>query len=582
MGVEAPDLVDRISVVREVAERLTDALDPAGLSRAVSEAVRSGLGASALVLAQASEEGRGFSPLLVEGVTGETREWLSRSDRERAWEQVVDAVRDRNPLFWSSLDARDRSTPGITGYRSLARSWAIFPLVVRGDLVGALAIGWPDERRFGPVERTILTVIAHQCALAVDRTRLEHVRRKERAALELLSEGTRLMVSALDPPSVVDALVHLAVPRLAPWCGVYVAEGRTLRRVAIEIAGDRALAAAVRNAPPVSVDDQQPLTVGFRTGRTLVVPIEEGLVRALYASHLAERILRQGDQWTALVVPIQASGRVIGVMSLVSGDWDGSPPDDVRFAAEGLAARAGVALLNARRFEDERATAALLMEAIIPRDLPDVPGYELAARYLPSDGRVAGDWYDVTRLPNGGYLIGIGDVGGHGIAAASLMGQLRNCARGFAVIGRSPAEILDALGAVTADVEDCFATVAYAVLEPEAHALRWSTAGHLPPLWFGDGPATYLEQRGSPPLGCARTSPGEQRIVLDEPGSGVLLVTDGVVEGRRRSLEEGMEHLRKLVEANAAAPAQELVERVGSELCNVPEDDCCIVVLKRR
>jgi len=221
------------------------------------------------------------------------------------------------------------------------------------------------------------------------------------------------------------------------------------------------------------------------------------------------------------------------------------------------------------------------MEAILPRDLPDVPGYELAARYLPSGSRVAGDWYDVAALPSGEFLIGIGDVGGHGIEAASLMGQLRNSARGFAVTGHSPAALLDALRSVTWDVEDCFATAAYAVLDPERHTLRWSAAGHLPPLAFEVGHAAYLEHVPAPPLGCAGPPLTEQRAVLWSTGCGLVLVTDGVVESRRRGLDEGMEQLRSLVEVHAKAGAEELVERI-TDLCSMPEDDCCIVVVKRR
>jgi GAF domain-containing protein len=575
-------LADRISVVQNIAERLSDVVEPADLAHAVISELRSGLGATAFVLAVVSDEGSGFSPLATEGVTDGTKAWLSGSKPEAAWRPAMEAVGAGRPLFWSSIADRDRQSPEYSERLSIARSWAVLPLMVRGHLIGALSIGWPVERPFTEVETTILKVIAHQCAVALDRARLEQTRRAERATLELLSEGTRVMVSALEPPSVINALVHLAVPRLAPWCGVYVGEGRSLRRVAIQIAGDRRLASELEDELALAVDDDHPLATAFRTGETVIVTIEESLVRALYAPSQAERILGRGKHWTALAVPIKASGKVIGVMSLVSDSWGSSPPDDVRFAAEGLAARAGVALVNARRFEDERATAALLMEAVLPRELPDVPGYELAARYLPAGGRVAGDWYDATLLPSGGYLIGIGDVGGHGIQAATLMGQLRNAARGFAFIGRSPAAILGGLHLVTADGDECFATAAYGILDPVENALRWSSAGHLPPLEFSDGDARYLEHRPSPPLGCPGPTPTEQRTLLRSPGSGLVLVTDGVVENRQRSLDEGMERLRALVGLNAGAGANRLIHHITEDLCEQPQDDCCIVVLKRR
>jgi GAF domain-containing protein len=574
-------LADRISVVQRIAERLTDVVDRADLCRAVTAELRSGLGVSALVMVAVGPDGSELTPLVVEGVSSETRSRLTDLHPRRSWVAAMHSVGEGKPLFWSSIDDRDRELPAFAGQQSLARSWAILPLVVRGALIGSLAIGWPDERPFTEVESSILEMFAHQCAVALDRTRLEQTRRAERAVLELLSEGTRVMVSALDPPSVIDSLVHLAVPRLAPWCGVYVAEDGVLRRVAIEIVGDRLVAAELRGERAVSLDDgHHPLSVAFRTGETQVVAISEAMVRAVYTPKPSEEIFLPGEQWTALAVPIKASGQVIGVMSLVSNNWGTSPPDDVRFAADGLAARAGVALMNAHRFEHERATSALLVEAVLPRRLPDVPGYALAARYLPAGARVAGDWFDAAALPSGEYLIGIGDVGGHGVEAAATMGQLRNCARGFAVIGHSPAAILEALRMVTMDGDDCFATAAYAVLDPDRHWLRWSTAGHLPPLRFRDGVADYLEQTPAPPLGCTGRRSIEHRFTLGT-GDGFVLVTDGVVENRRRGLDEGMELLRDLVEQNATVGADKLVELITEHLCREPEDDCCIVVLER-
>ncbi len=582
MRSEQDETAEWLLAVRALAERLTDVQEAAELSEALEAEVRGRLGAAAVVLGTASEEARGFTPLVVQGVSEEARSWLARPEPDPAWRDVMEAVVSRRPVFWSSLAERDAENPAFAGRRAAARSWAILPLVVRGRLIGALAVGWPDERSFEAPTRTILSIVAHQFALALDRMRLEQVRRAERAALELLAEGTSVMVSALEPQRVIDSLVRLAVPRLAPWCAVYVAEGGTLRRVAVEIAGEGRLAADLRDERALSVDERQPLATAFRTGTTLVVPVEESMVRAVYRPEQVERILRRGIRWTALAVPIKASGRVLGVMSLVSAGWRRGPPDDVRFAAEGLAARAGVALANARRFEDERRTASLLMESIIPSELPEVPSYDLVARYLPAGSRVAGDWYDALQLPTGEFLIGIGDVGGHGIAAASLMSQLRNCARGFAVNGYSPTAILDALHAVTKDMGDCFATATYAVLDPAAHVVRWASSGHLPLLGIGDDGVGYLEHRPAPPLGCDGPSPGEQRRALPSPGSGLVLVTDGVVEHRCLGLDDGLDALRRVVEANVAAGADKLVEHIAEELCGKPEDDCCIVVLRRR
>jgi serine phosphatase RsbU (regulator of sigma subunit) len=273
---------------------------------------------------------------------------------------------------------------------------------------------------------------------------------------------------------------------------------------------------------------------------------------------------------------------VIGVMSLVSPAWKGRPPNEVQYAAEGLAGRAGVALSNARRFERERLVAALLTDALLPSELPSVPGYDVKARYLPWGGPVAGDWFDVWRLPSGQYLVGIGDTAGHGIRAASLMAQLRNSARGLAVSGNGPGEILHSLGLLTLEDDlESLATAVYGILDTESGSFRWASAGHIGPIFCGSGGARHLPSAIRPPFGIpVAEPPSEQEIVLGR-GEAIVLVTDGVVERRGTDLDARLEVLRALVEANAVAPASAIAEQIVGTLCGPPEDDCCVVVVKR-
>ena len=150
-------------------------------------------------------------------------------------------------------------------------------------------------------------------------------------------------------------------------------------------------------------------------------------------------------------------------------------------------------LRNARRYDLERSTARLLSEAVLPRELPQVSGYEVASRYIPAEGRVAGDWFDVARLPSGKFLVGIGDVGGHGISAASLMAQLRDAARGLGDRRRRAREIIRGLAELTLmDDAHGFTTALYGSLSPDEGSFLWSSAGHIPPLLFGSGFASWL------------------------------------------------------------------------------------------
>jgi serine/threonine-protein kinase RsbW len=447
-----------------------------------------------------------------------------------------------------------------------------------------VAFGWEQRRRPRPADTAMLSAIAHQCALAIDRTRLMEAERAERDTLEFLAGATRLMVSALDPNEVVKRLVQLAVPRLAPWCAVYVNERDRLERVAIEVAGHGTLADQLRRSNPIAVGSDSPVAIAYRSGRVQVVPsVTRDMVARVYEPGLAEQVLSlDGETWSALAVPVYASGRVIGVMSLVSNAWAGSPPDDVRLAAEGLAGRAGMALANARRFESEHRIARLLAEALMPAHVPAVPGFSAAVRYLPTEGPVAGDWYDVSRLPNGEFLIGVGDAAGHGVTATSLMALLRSAAQGLAVAGNGPGAIVEGLNKLVAEHdEESFATALYACLDTDSGVFEWSSAGHVPPLMFHAGQAWYLSSAPGPPLGLPDTGAMDTRRLTVAPGHGLVLVTDGVVERRGSNLRLGMQRLASAVETRSSNSAQQIADHIVNELCQTREDDCCIVVLTR-
>lgn len=602
-------LAGRVRVVQELTERLSAAGDMAALVAAIADGAREVLGAEAVLYAHVSEDGAALVSEYARGVSPETVELLAAPLSWDADSPASVALHKGSPVLWSSATERDRRYPGYAQYPTAMQAWAVVPLVVQGSAIGILSMGWPDRHRFDEVEAGLLQVIGHQCAVAIDRMRIDEARRAEREMLEFLAEGTRLMVSAIEPKEVVRKLVDLAVPRLAPWCAVYVARGDSLQRVALALAGDEELAAALLAVPDLPFDAPTPVAAAFRTGALQVVDrLGPAAVRVAYPPPYATRILEYAESWSGFVVPVVASGQLLGVISLMSGDWGDRPPERVRFGAEGLAARAGVALMNAQRFDRERQTVATLVEALLPGELPTVPGYQFAARYLPIGGRVAGDWFDVAVVDEAGVIVGLGDAGGHGIPAASLMAQLRNAARGLAFMGSSPAQILEGLARVTtADGADRFATAAYARLDVNRHTMRWSAAGQLPPLLvrarpvdvpdkstgrdrrastevgdsrLGSLDACYLEGDRNPPLSWPAPLAAEHVVEL-QAGSAVVFVTDGIVERRGTSLDDGMERLRQLVTSIGVVPASTLLDGIVGEMCGDAEDDCCILVVKR-
>ena len=298
----------RLSIIEEVATRLADSHGVAEVADAIGSSLDVGLGVTAVVLNVVSADGNGLATLYESGTSERTHDLLQGYvPFEDGPAKAV--LASGEPVYWSTLGQRNRDYPEYAGFPSSCQSWAILPLTAHGMTFGVLSVGWADPRRFGREDSALLHVIAHQCAIAVDRARLEEVERSERETLELMSEGTRVMVSELDPASVVRKLVLLAVPRLAPWCAVYVAERTTLRRVAIEIAEDADLAEELRGLEAVGIGSDSPLSLCYRTGKAQVVPrVTEKEVRS-YSHAQRERFLSATASWTALIVPIKAGGK---------------------------------------------------------------------------------------------------------------------------------------------------------------------------------------------------------------------------------------------------------------------------------
>jgi anti-anti-sigma factor len=198
----------------------------------------------------------------------------------------------------------------------------------------------------------------------------------------------------------------------------------------------------------------------------------------------------------------------------------------------------------------EHSIAETLQRSLLPDRLPDVPGLAFASRYRPGGARldVGGDWYDVMTLPGGRIALTVGDVVGRGLTAAAAMGQLRTALRAYALEDSSPAAVVDRMSRLAGDVEAAqLATLVYAVLDPAACTLTFAVAGHLPPLLVRPGGAAeFLEEARSLPLGMMSTARPEAVVSL-EPGSSLVLYTDGLVERRDRSIEDGLSALHDSV-----------------------------------
>ncbi|WP_410648939.1 SpoIIE family protein phosphatase [Amycolatopsis sp. cmx-4-54] len=262
-----------------------------------------------------------------------------------------------------------------------------------------------------------------------------------------------------------------------------------------------------------------------------------------------------------LAVPVTSptTGEVLG------GFFFGHPESD-RFSArheylaEGIAGYTGIALDNARLYERERNLAAELSRSMLPT-VPDVPGLRLLTRYLPAatGSKIGGDWFDVIPLQSGSTAFVIGDVVGHGITAATVMGQMRTAIRSYAVLELPPANVLRHVSQLTTGLFDtAFVTCFYAVHNSHDDTLTFANAGHLAAVLIRpDGTMEQIGEAMAQPLGIGTTY--HERTTSFPPGSDLVLYTDGLVESRTRDLTlgiqwllEGLAELRKAADSEAA------------------------------
>jgi GAF domain-containing protein len=505
-------------------------------------------------------------------------------------------VSTREPIVYGSTTERNLRWPALASIPSATDASAVLPLEARDEIIGCLSIGFAGEREINRDELAQLLTAADHCALALDRAQLFDRERRSRETLEFLAEATRLMISALEPGDVLDQLLNLAVPLMADWCCVFVHDNGVLRPTATKIANEPLLAERILvEAADIPVGSNVPVARAWRTGEPEhIAQPSVTLVEGMFNARAAE-VLNLG--WRDVVVcPIVARGNRLGVISFAFTTSDRAYSSEVLLAATGLAARAGVALDVAERFARERTTASTLVAAMLPERLPVVDGWSIVARYLPSGDAVCGDWYDVSLLPDGRLLIGVGDAAGHGLPAAALMAELRNAARGLAFAGHEPANLLADLSALAAQNGlDSFATAAYGRLDPATGGGSWALAGHVPPLLVpAEGPHRYVDMPTSPPLGAEtmarrhQTSRGTERNADDRPdhrvvlgpGDTLVLYTDGLVERRNESLDEGLARLESTV-TGPVRDAAELADRIVAKLCQDLSDDCCLLILHR-
>ncbi|MET8246176.1 GAF domain-containing SpoIIE family protein phosphatase [Streptomyces sp. NPDC005202] len=289
---------------------------------------------------------------------------------------------------------------------------------------------------------------------------------------------------------------------------------------------------------------------------------------------------------TLLGVAISVRGEIYGDLYL-SERRDGQPFDAHDEAlVTALASAAGVAIDNARLFEQVRSSGEQFQRLLLPR-LPDLLPFGVAAEYRPATapGHLGGDWYDALLLPDGACAAVIGDVCGHDLRAAAAMAQTRNMLRALLYDRRTPpSSVLAALDRTLHAITDIPVTTAcLARIEPADHGWRllWSTAGHPPPLLLtSDGRAEFLSADPGLPLGVDPDEPRPDHVHPLPSNANVIFFTDGLVERPGHSIAAGLDDLAAVGAAHARLPLDDLCRMLADIHGSDAHDDMAILVLR--
>jgi sigma-B regulation protein RsbU (phosphoserine phosphatase) len=322
-----------------------------------------------------------------------------------------------------------------------------------------------------------------------------------------------------------------------------------------------------------------PLGAGF-AGR-IAAERKPVILDKIDESTVVNPILLDKNIQTMMGVPMVAGGQVIGVMHVGSMKDRSFTHEDAELLQ--VAADRAAAAVQSIAARADNVAAAALQRSLLPSALADVAGADLAARFIPGQGNVGGDWYDTFVLPSGELGLVVGDVAGSGLPAAVVMGRMRSALRAYALESPDPADVLAKLDRKMQHFEPgALATVLYAVLDRTLDRVRVSCAGHLPPVVAVPGqPSEHAEVHADLMIGVMPGVERQAASVKIPPGGLLALYTDGLVERREIPLEDGLSHLKNVIRP---APPDVVCSAVMGAMVGTERtrDDIALLVFRRR
>jgi len=450
-----------------------------------------------------------------------------------------------------------------------------------------------EEALFARAEAEASRVRTDDAREEAERRGAEAQRGRERMAL--LARAGRRMAESMDWEATLEAVVRSVVPGFADWASLTVVEPDGSLRVHAIAHTDPELERVAWEMfdryPPVKGSASGAGHV-IRTGEIEVLTdISADTIRAAArdAGHLS--LLERLAYRQAVIAPLRSPRGVVGALSLVLGDSGRRFSDDDVQLIRSLATRAALHVENARLYTERSKIAHTLQASLQPRELPGIPGAELAATYLPAGDQntVGGDFYEVFRTGEETWTAVVGDVSGKGAPAAALTALARYSLRMTARMHDDPAANLSLLNrAFYEDTERHeFCSVVYARICPGRDGLdvRFANGGHLPPLLVRvDGTVEALEDGRGPLVGAITDAAFEEATLCLAPGEVLLLYTDGVTEVRTTDVGLGERELRATLAARPGGSAQDLVGAAASRAVELqggkPRDDIALLAIR--
>lgn len=539
--------------LQAVTEALAAATTPADVGSAIVRQGVKALGARAAIVYTVTEDGTGVALLASEGYPAELT-LASEPIPLDATTPLTDAIRSGEVV---ACETPDEIATRYPSFDQGDDSFVAFPLIAAGRAIGGVVVGSLDTRRY-LADPSLGIALARQAAQALDRAQLFERERASASRLRKLQAVTASLSQAVTIADVSRTCLEHAAAGIGASAGLVV-----LRRPATD--RDQGTVAVIAAIGEEGDADATPGEIPEDAAAPIAMCLKRG------------RPTSSDDGWVAFPL---ASGALA-----VQSTSKQALSDADRAWLLTLVSQGAQALDRAGRYETERGIAETLQRSVLPERLPSVHGITLAARYLPGTVGVdvGGDWYDVIQLEGGSLGLVVGDVVGKGVQAAATMGQLRNALRAFAFEHDDPQVVVSRLGKlVEGMMEAPFATLAYLVVDPYGRSVRYVVAGHPPPLIrAADGTTSFLESGRALPIGVDASVTFEAGVAQLEQRSTILLYTDGLVEHRGMSLDEGLDLLAGAASSSDDDP-EVLVDTVIAALVGERErpDDVAVLAVR--